>query len=62
MSKHPPIPPANRSPMGPGEPDHAKQAANPAQRAERHNADPANKGQQANTRINTTHQGHQQDR
>ena len=62
MSKHPPIPPANRSPMGPGRAGPRQAGGEPRPAGRAHNADPANKGQQANTRINLTHQGHQQDR
>ena len=59
MSKLPPVPHDNLSHAGPGETvrdhtadrNHAHGAVNPDQR-----------GQQANTRINTTHQGYQQDR
>lgn len=61
MSSHlPPIPKANRSP-------HNKSGA-PLQAGEidPHEAhpevNPEQKGQQANTRINTTHQGNQQNR
>lgn len=60
MSSHmPPIPKASRSPAGPGATakPHAGQA-----HAERVNTNPDQKGQQANTKINTTHQGLQQDR
>ena len=60
MSKQPPIPPANRSDKRPGEPGH---------HADNHKAKPnerpdntASQGQQGNTKINTTHQGYQQDR
>jgi hypothetical protein len=59
VSKLPPVPPDNLSHAGPGETarthtadrNHAQGAVNPDQR-----------GQQANTKINTTHQGYQQDR
>ena len=59
MSKAPPVPPANRSPKGPG--------GNPASRAEKavspkQSGNPEEKGQQANVKQNTTHQGYQQDR
>lgn len=52
MSKLPPVPPGNRSKKGPGEPDHGK--PDPKAKAP---ADSRKKGQEANTRINTTHQG-----
>lgn len=57
--KQPPIPPENRSHKGPGE-----NASAHNDRADLRPAtpDPEKQGQQANTRINTTHQGHQQDR
>lgn len=59
MSKMPPIPPASRSPAGSGD----KSKANTADPNIAHDGvDPDHRGQQANTRINTTHQGHQQDR
>ncbi|MGX5735762.1 hypothetical protein [Bosea thiooxidans] len=61
MSKLPPIPPANRSDKGPGEPDHAPRDK-PRQAGERRPEHPDQQGQQGNTRINTTHQGYQQDR
>lgn len=57
-SKPPPIPPENRSDKGPGEgpeariKDESKQASPPDHKT----------GQAANTKINTTHQGSQQDR
>ena len=61
MSKLPPVPPANRSPKGPGsdpEPNtglHPKGSNNP-------DNNPDQQGQSANTKQNTTHQGYQQDR
>lgn len=62
MSKLPPIPPENRSRKGPGEPDHPERDAGRAQQGERRPENPDSQGQQGNTRINTTHQGYQQDR
>lgn len=62
MSKLPPIPPENRSPMGPGEPDHGKRDLSKSQQRQSRPANPDSQGQQGNTRINTTHQGYQQDR
>lgn len=58
-SKPPPLPPGNRSDKGPGE--------GPAAHADRSRppepvTDPEKQGQQGNTKINTTHQGYQQDR
>lgn len=59
-TKMPPVPPANRSGKGPGsDPAVAKESGPKGQQR------PANLDQQdqeGNTRINTTHQGHQQDR
>jgi hypothetical protein len=61
MSKLPPVPPANRSPKGPGsdpEPNtglHPKGSNNP-------DNNPDQQGQSANTKQTTTHQGYQQDR
>jgi hypothetical protein len=58
-SKLPPTPPENLSHKGSGEQSHTSdirpsklQAAN----------DPGKQGQQGNTKVNTTHQGYQQDR
>jgi hypothetical protein len=58
-SKLPPTPPENLSRKGSGEQAHASgikpgklQATN----------DPGKQGQQGNTKVNTTHQGYQQDR
>lgn len=61
MSKHPPIPPGNRSAKGPGEPVHAGKQA-PQRPAGEHPDNPEQQGRQANIKQNTTHQGHQQDR
>lgn len=61
MSKQPPIPPANRSDKGPGEPGHAGKQA-PQRLAGEHPDNPGQQGRQANIKQNTTHQGHQQDR
>jgi len=61
MTKTPPVPPANRSPKGPGEPTHQREDSHKAKPSERpDNTD--TQGQQGNTKINTTHQGYQQDR
>ncbi|MGC9446183.1 hypothetical protein [Cereibacter johrii] len=57
-AKMPPIPPANRSDKGPGGAAHeAPETSGAASRP-----DPDKQGQQANSKISTTHQGHQQDR
>ena len=61
MSKHPPIPSANRGDKRPGEPSHPREDSHKAKPNERP-ANSASEGQQGNTKINTTHQGHQQDR
>jgi hypothetical protein len=57
-SRLPPTPSENLSHKGSGEHDHAN-ARGPSMQAAN---DPGKQGQQANSRINTTHQGHQQDR
>ena len=60
-SRLPPVPPANRSPKGPGD------QAEPPTSSDTKRGDevPANlkeQGRQGNIKQNTTHQGHQQDR
>ena len=55
----PPVPPANRSSKGTGESDRPADAKIPNAKDE---PNPDQKGQQANTKQNTTHQGYQQDR
>jgi len=62
MSRLPPIPKDNRSEKGSGvdknqHPEENKQSADATR-----SKNPETTGQQANTKINTTHQGHQQDR
>ena len=59
-SKAPPVPPAAQSPKGTGDPKsvNLKEAA-PGGNA---STDPDKRGQQGNTKQNTTHQGYQQDR
>lgn len=61
MSKLPPIPAQNRSDKGPGEPDHGKRQ-DVRQHDQGRPSNPDSQGQQGNTKINTTHQGYQQDR
>lgn len=59
-SKMPPVPPGNVSPKGPakaGRPDDAGPEAAGVQ-----SANPDKVGQTANTKVNTTNQGLQQDR
>ena len=58
-ARQPPVPPANRSKKGPGE------GGKPPLRKTEQSAsapDPDKQGQQGNTKVNTTHQGLQQDR
>ncbi len=58
-SKMPPVPPGSQSSKGPiGVPamEQGKEAG------ERQKLNPDKVGQSANTKVNTTHQGHQQDR
>jgi hypothetical protein len=58
------VPRENRSQKGPGDAKTVRQnsVAERRARAQTKEADPDQQGQQANTRQNTTHQGHQQDR
>lgn len=59
-SKMPPVPSENQSHKGPGE---GKTANADESRHGIHSAlDPDRQGQQGNTKVNTTHQGYQQDR
>jgi hypothetical protein len=57
-SRLPPTPSENLSHKGSGEHEHADMRRPSAQAA----GDPSKQGQQGNSKINTTHQGHQQDR
>ncbi|AIM03711.1 hypothetical protein GOA77_16440 [Sinorhizobium meliloti] len=57
-SRPPPIPPNNRSDKGTGEPGTVSAEPKKPDVAE----NPEKKGQQGNTKVNTTHQGYQQDR
>jgi hypothetical protein len=59
MSKLPPVPPANRSPKGPGL-DPAVRAVDPQPDERQRNL--AEQGRQGNVKQNTTNQGYQQDR
>lgn len=59
MSKAPPVPPANRSKKGP---DTGRTPAGSKAGEVQGQPDPDHKGQQANTKQNTTHQGHQHGR
>lgn len=59
-SKMPAVPPGSRSPKGTGgDSAQAKGAQGPSGTQK---GDPDRTGQSGNTKINTTHQGHQQDR
>lgn len=57
-SKTPPVPPANRSDKGPG----GRKHGSVGKAVDMKPGDPDKQGQQANTKINTTNQGLQQDR
>lgn len=60
-SRMPPVPPENRNPKGPPDDTHQMKTdaglPDPGKQI-----DPEKQGQQGNSRINTTHQGYQQDR
>lgn len=58
-AKAPPVPAENLSPKGTGEDDHSAADAK-GRTAAAGNTD--KQGRQGNAHINTTHQGHQQDR
>ena len=58
-SRPPPIPPENRTKSGPAQA--GEKARNVASKAGQTD-NPEKRGQTANTKINTTHQGYQQDR
>lgn len=59
-TKMPPVPPDNRSHKGPGSDPAMSKDTTPKGQTRPANAD--QQDQEGNTRINTTHQGHQQDR
>ena len=59
-SKMPPVPPENRSPKGTG--GDAGQPQGGEHLDNRQKINPDKVGQAGNTKVNTTHQGHQQDR
>lgn len=59
MTHRIPVPPENRSPKGTGDRKDNKSDTTPANQNE---ANLRQKGQTANTKQNTTHQGYQQDR
>jgi hypothetical protein len=60
-NQQPPVPPAGRSPKGPGAsgaadtPSDTATPSGPERNVEK-------QGRQGNVKVNTTHQGHQQDR
>jgi hypothetical protein len=60
----PPVPPANRNSKAPGESEAAagSKAASKVDSEQAATVNPDQKGQAANTKQNTTHQGYQQDR
>ncbi|WP_152045341.1 hypothetical protein [Aureimonas psammosilenae] len=57
-AKAPPVPADSRSPKGPGGDAHPDLAASSGAGV----GNPDKQGQQGNSKVNTTHQGHQQDR
>ncbi|WP_084627270.1 hypothetical protein [Mesorhizobium sp. LSHC422A00] len=59
-SKLPPVPPKNRSPKGIG--DNGHQASGDDVRGDITAKNPDKLGHQGNSKVNTTHQGYQQDR
>ncbi len=59
-SRLPPVPEQNRSPKGPG--DAPSVATDDTEHGTHGAPDPDRQGQQGNSRVNTTHQGYQQDR
>ena len=59
-TKMPPVPPSNQSPKGGGEGKSAK--ADETKHGTHGAPDPDRQGQQGNSKVNTTHQGYQQDR
>ena len=59
-SKAPPVPRENQSPKGTGDPKTS--AANEQVKADLMSENADKRGQEANTRQNTTHQGNVQDR
>lgn len=61
MAKTPPVPPANRSPKGPGS-DPSDKPSDVAAVDKRSDQNTKEQGQAGNTWQNTHHQGHQQDR
>jgi len=60
-SKFPPVPPENQSHKGPGDPKSEAPLAT-SRHLKGGPPNPDQQGHQANKKINTTHQGYQQDR
>jgi hypothetical protein len=58
--KAPPVPPANQSPKGSG--DKKQTPTDTSLHRDASAPNPDKQGQSGNTKVNTTHQGHQQDR
>ncbi|AWN40053.1 hypothetical protein U8607_16625 [Methylobacterium durans] len=58
-TKPPPVPPANQSHKGPGS---ATEAPRSQGQGSAQTKDPDKVGQSGNSKVNTTHQGYQQDR
>jgi hypothetical protein len=58
-SKMPPVPPANRSPKGPGAKPATPKDTQPAEKTAKNLEE---EGRHGNIKQNTTHQGYQQDR
>jgi hypothetical protein len=58
----PPVPPANRNSKAPGESEVAGKSKDQTPVDSGQALNPDQKGQAANTKQNTTHQGYQQDR
>ena len=61
-NKPPPVPPASRSPKGPGGDSDAPLDAAPDKREADRQRNLAEQGRQGNIKQNTTNQGYQQDR
>jgi hypothetical protein len=59
-SKPPPVPAENRSPKGPG--DQPSVSLDDATHGQTSAPNPDKQGQQGDSKVNTTHQGYQQDR
>lgn len=60
--KMPPVPPANRSPKGPGGAPDVSAETGPDKKMADRERNLGEQGRQGNIKQNTTHQGHQQDR